>query len=586
MVINLSPEQKRGLDRKKRPATVNQAENNHRGDQPAQFQGSIGLIEDLPSQAKDFKEIELRKAILKKYGKCTRDQQQKLLVSEKKRLSTHNNLGTKIPFVEDPHPEENIWYWVADIDEGVSWRSFINSRLMARQEGNRYKPSVINRFRKGMSVFESLKKYPLRLQNGELMDQEVITIENKKKKKPDASEEKLYDDFQHKDKIYLDMKVGQNLLSGLRDSPDIDQWGNRLIPNDNSQEANVYNYISHQPIVKSGFIQQEAIKISEEHAIEIIDTATCKFGAENLGDGQRTAMYQADGESYARPLGSKFILDTGPVGPGGVMGGVKYSPGNIEEEYQSKYKSLTNGDEVAEPVPPVVNVLINKEKNNFDIEEFQGENLKTHSSEEDGMNSNTNSKIAQDVQPRHTNTKGSASEPKTNPNFFIEKNKEKLKQSQSQKLFNINKKMRPSSSVYYTQSSNNLAKTGYGSSVNYNLSIRPKTRAQVPTDNYRTKALGEAYHQEKTVLDKYGNLINVRKTKQLPQEFGREVEKYQQRKAVNNIKLEGYRAAIKAQDNSLKLLSLGSTINISQIGGNWVNKKGQVIQNHIQDDLT
>jgi hypothetical protein len=233
----------RGPDRKKRPATVNQAENNHRSDQPTHVQGSMGLIEDLPSQAKDFKEKELREAVLKKYGRCTWAQQQKLLVSEKKRLSTHNNLGKKIPFAEDPHPEENIWYWIADIETGVSWRSFINSRLMARQEGHRYKPSVINRFRKGMTVFESLKKYPLRLQNGELLDQEVITIENKKKNQPDFPEEKLYDDFQHKDKIYLEVTVGQNFLSGLRDSRDIVQYGNQLIPNDRGQtsEANVYN---------------------------------------------------------------------------------------------------------------------------------------------------------------------------------------------------------------------------------------------------------------------------------------------------------------------------------------------------------
>lgn len=346
MGINLSPEKARGLGRNKRPATANQAKKNHVGDQRAQLQGCIGLIEDLPSHAKDFKEKELREAMLKKYGKCTRAQQQKLLVSEKKRLSTHNNLGTKIPFDEDPHPEENIWYWIADIETGVSWRSFINSRLMARQEGHRYKPSVINRFRKGMSVFESIKKYPLRLQNGELLDQEVITIENKKKNQADFPEEKLYDNFQHKDNIYLDVTEGQNLLSGLRDSPHIDQYGNRLIPHDQSQtsEANVYNYMTHQPMVKSGFIKGEAIQIFEEDATEIIDTATCKFNGEDLVYGQRLAMYQANGESYAGPLGSNFILDTGAVGPEDEIGGVKYSIGNIEEEYQSKYKSPTDGD--------------------------------------------------------------------------------------------------------------------------------------------------------------------------------------------------------------------------------------------------
>ena len=99
----------------------------------------------------------------------------------------------------------------------------MNSQLMAREEKYRYKPEVINRFRNGSSIYESLKKYPLRMHNGKYMDNDVITIDNQivnKSKyvyRDEHSDRAVIgninaNDFDH---LYVDKKIDANLLTDL-----------------------------------------------------------------------------------------------------------------------------------------------------------------------------------------------------------------------------------------------------------------------------------------------------------------------------------------------------------------------------------
>ena len=626
------------------------------------FENNIGKSidnDDQTSNEVNFKdndenEFDIDEGI-KLYYALSKEDRTKLFRNYQKKHNTYNNQGKEIDFEEEEHPEDNIWAKTADNKKNVSWRSFINETLMSRNEGNRYKPDRIRRFSKGVNAFDSLRKYPLKMVNDKLLDQQVVIVDKTLKGKIDGSTQ-LKNGYwveKDKDKNYIsELRTSQKLqpnkfFKELKDRIDTNEnissrgksgKENQLTGLDKYQLENLENQLIQKR-------QSKRVRELSKETNEVLDKLICSNNIDISKSPKRPILSYEDDEYCMHEIPNK------PSNFGEYVEckeldnedsqiesddrklltiDIPQVQSNLQSPAQSavktdKVKDSANKDKISlkksgdlsasnsrpsitlRPYSRYTNASNSKQYKKMDMfkmipnyskRRYSGHSIRIVNEDEDDKKDRADdsysrgkcnySSIAYSFvsndRPVGKQQKILLNDNDYNELLHVDKAQLQRKSTKTNYLNKyetfrqksvLNKFVRPSTS--YRPST--MSATGQTQPRNFAAIHYPKnsTKKQGCHDDSR-------YHKPKK--DKYGNQIDPKtykdpKPDMLSIHHNRFIDKSEKLKNLNdmnNQKLDGYREEELNRDKRLKLLSLGNTLKVSYLTGNFVDEAGDKME--------